>query len=399
MTRRLRLQIFTLIENFSSALIGLGAFFYAKEKLGFTDGQNLAMGLAVGVSFVTGAILSHPLSARIGERRQLFAVLGLTLATHVTMGLFGSAWVLVCGAVLLNSLNGLKWPVLESYVTAGLTPEQTNRELAWFNPFWSGMQPVAMFLIGPIISAWSPGLFFLAACINTMTLLLITGLEREPVHLPEDHPERPDENAMARLRTLLISSRWSLVLAFMLLAALNPLLPGIFQRMGFTVGKATALASVGLWARFVAFVVMGWWTDWHNRSWPLTAALLLSPIGFVMVLAEHDVASVLAGLVVFGVTMGVAYYAALYYAMVVKNASVDAGGHHEAIIGCGFLLGPVAALAGRWGGESIGGSLAQTVVGIGPVVACFVAAGVWPLLGMTRGGAKVAGTSEPERGR
>ncbi len=388
MNRRLRLQIFTLIENFSSALISVGAFFYAKEKLGFTDGQNLAMGLAVGVSFVIGAILSHPLSARVGERRQLFAVLGLTLATHVTMGLFGSAMVLVCGAVLLNSLNGLKWPVLESYVTAGLTPEQTNRELAWFNPFWSGMQPVAMFLIGPIISVWSPGLFFLGASINTVTLLLIMGLERHPVHLPEDHPDRPDESAMARLRTLLISSRWSLVLAFMLLAALNPLLPGIFQRMGFTVGVATALASVGLWSRFIAFVVMGRWAGWHGKAWPLTAALLLSPIGFLLAVAEHDLASVLIGLVIFGVTMGVAYYAALYYAMIVKNASVDAGGHHEAIIGCGFLLGPVAALAGRWGGEAIGGPMAQTAVGIAPVVAIFVVAGVWPLLKIARGGTK-----------
>jgi MFS family permease len=392
MNRRLRLQIITLIENASSALIGLGVFFYATEKLGFSDGENLAVGLAIGMSFVIGALLSHPLSARLGERRQLYWLLGLSLAVHFSMGLFGSVWVLVIGAVLQGFFNGLKWPVLESYVTAGLTPEQTNKELGWFNPFWSGTGPLALLAAGPIINLWSPGLFFLPACINAVTLVIVSGLERRLEHLPEDHPERPDESALARLRTLLVSSRWSLVLAFMLLAVLNPLLPGIFKRMGYEVSVATALASVCLWARFLTFVVMGRWSGWHGLAWPLTASLLLSPVGFLLAVAEHDTVSVLAGQFVFGVTMGVSYTAALYYAMVVKNASVDAGGHHEAIIGCGFLLGPVAALAGRWGGEAIGGPMAQTVVGVGPVMAIFVAAGVWPLLGMIRGRAKGSGS-------
>ena len=47
-----------------------------------------------------------------------------------------------------------------------------------------------------------------------------------------------------------------------------------------------------------------------------------------------------------GFTPQSAYTASLYYALVVKNASVDAGGAHEALIGLGFVLGPVAGLVG-----------------------------------------------------
>jgi len=55
---------------------------------------------------------------------------------------------------------------------------------------------------------------------------------------------------------------------------------------------------------------------------------------------------VLAGEIVFGVLAGVTYYAALYYAMVVKNAAVDAGGGHEGLIGMGLAIGPAVGLLG-----------------------------------------------------
>ena len=46
-----------------------------------------------------------------------------------------------------------------------------------------------------------------------------------------------------------------------------------------------------------------------------------------------------AGELLFGWAVGEVYFAALYYAMVVQNASVEAGGGHERIIGLGFALG------------------------------------------------------------
>ena len=47
---------------------------------------------------------------------------------------------------------------------------------------------------------------------------------------------------------------------------------------------------------------------------------------------------------VLGAGIGSAYAAALYYAMEVGDAQVDAGGAHEAMIGIGYMGGPLAAL-------------------------------------------------------
>ena len=38
--------------------------------------------------------------------------------------------------------------------------------------------------------------------------------------------------------------------------------------------------------------------------------------------------------------MGVTYYAAIYYALALGRAEVEAGGTHEALIGGGYMVGP-----------------------------------------------------------
>jgi hypothetical protein len=78
------------------------------------------------------------------------------------------------------------------------------------------------------------------------------------------------------------------------------------------------------------------------------------PVSFLAILFAPTLPLVLAGEAVFGVCIGFAYTASLYYALVVKNASVDAGGAHEALIGLGFVFGPAAGLAGGMLAEPLG---------------------------------------------
>jgi hypothetical protein len=54
-----------------------------------------------------------------------------------------------------------------------------------------------------------------------------------------------------------------------------------------------------------------------------------------------------AGLLVFGVGMGLTYCAAIYYSLSVGHAAVDAGGTFEALIGFGYFAGPLVGLGAR----------------------------------------------------
>jgi hypothetical protein len=53
----------------------------------------------------------------------------------------------------------------------------------------------------------------------------------------------------------------------------------------------------------------------------------------------------LTGLAAFGLGMATVYCGAIYYALEVGHAQVDAGGTHEALIGVGYTVGPACGLA------------------------------------------------------
>ncbi|MGZ3495633.1 MAG: hypothetical protein ACXU9M_13105, partial [Thermodesulfobacteriota bacterium] len=73
-------------------------------------------------------------------------------------------------------------------------------------------------------------------------------------------------------------------------------------------------------------------------------------------------------------------YASPYYAMVINNAAVKSAGMHESLIGSGFILGPMAALAGSTVGNLWHQASLGILAGMSPIVALGVVGGLWPLL-------------------
>jgi hypothetical protein len=136
--------------------------------------------------------------------------------------------------------------------------------------------------------------------------------------------------------------------SYTLLFLLAPLLPQVFRRLGCSVEQATLFASCLDAVRLVTFALLALLPGWHGRLAPLLLSALGLPLGFCAIALGTTLPSVLAGEIIFGVLAGVSYYAALYYALLVQNASVDAGGSHEGLIGIGLVLGPAVGLLGQW---------------------------------------------------
>ena len=62
-----------------------------------------------------------------------------------------------------------------------------------------------------------------------------------------------------------------------------------------------------------------------------------------------------------------------YYGMAVGNAEVESGGKHEAVIGLGYLGGPLLALVGLFVGI-------PPIHAVGAVASGGVLVGLWPWL-------------------
>ena len=382
-----RLFVFASIESFATVLVQRGVYFYTRETLGFGENQNLLLALGMGAVYVIGALPSHRVAKRFGERQALLGVLIGQIAMLVSVWQGPQGWLLVSGSLLFSGLNGMMWPIVESCISMGQTPLAASRAIGKFNIAWSVPLPLAVWSSGPIIQHMASGLFLFAAVGMALAITLVLSLRAAPEHLTTDHPERPGPERLRWLGGLLVSSRSSMVAGYAMLFVLSPLLPVLLSQMGYTIVAQTALAGCLDAGRASTFVLMQSTYHWHGRRSILALAAIFLPMGFLLALSAGRGGLIALGLVVFGASHGVAYYASLYYAMVIGNAAVKSGGTHESLIGSGFVLGPAAALAGSALGSLWHQAALGILAGVSPIVLVGAVGGLWPLLRKRRKGA------------
>lgn len=342
------LFILTFLESIAATLLQRGLYFYTHENLGFSESQNLWLAFGFGIAYIAGAFVSHSLSKRYGEQRLLLACIVGLLVFHSLLAVFPSAWVLVSSVFGTAVIQGMKWPVIESYVSAGRAPKQLLPILSRYNVTWATAGFVAIGITGLIVGTGVPSLFFwLPALLNVGAIVLTLRLPERPLHLEHGHPDRPVETELRSMRALLGSARWSMTGSYALLYVLAPLMPSLLAGLELPVTLATPVASVLDAVRVVTFGALGAITAWHGKRAPMWLTMAALPLGFLLILLGDSLPLVILGEVIFGVAAGFAYTSALYYALVSENASVDAGGAHESLIGIGIGLGPLSGLAGQ----------------------------------------------------
>jgi MFS family permease len=162
---------------------------------------------------------------------------------------------------------------------------------------------------------------------------------------PIEHDEKiAKEHVPETYSGLLKGARVLLPLSYAINGILAPLLPYVLSGLGVAIFWQTPLVSVWMISRVVMTALLWHFATWHGRWSVLWIAIATMAIGFVGILSATELSMLIIGLVFFGAGMGITYYAALYYAMAVGQAKVDAGGTHEAFIGGGYMVGPIVGL-------------------------------------------------------
>jgi hypothetical protein len=391
-----RILAITVAETAATALFERGVFFHAKTYLAFGDAANLLLALAHGAAYVVGALQSHRACERFGEKAVVRAAILGQLAALLLVILSPAALSLQVANAAIGYLNGLKWPPVESYVAVCAGPAETARRIGRFNVTWGGTVPLAVATCGVFIAWGERGLFVPPFVLSLVSLWLLKRVPARPAYLPAGAMEAAMPPELSSVRRLLAASRWALLLKYSFLWILSPLAPRVFAELGFSVEASTALWSLCDLTRVLCFLALERSTAWHGRASVVLLATLGLPAGFVLVVAGHNTALVLLGELAFGAAAGVAYHAALYYAMLVKDARVDAGGVHEGIIGLGFVIGPFLGIAGEKL-HAVAGPSWGLLVGVAPVVLACSAGSLRALLGLRGGRREREGTAE-ERG-
>lgn len=353
---------FTFLNSLGGGVVTTGFAFLAESAYGFKAADNYLLGLGQGVTYIIGALGVGPVlslamrrsprvTARLVLAGLMAALAGLCLLPwiiqHQGKGSSWPFWVLVLG---YSALTGVLWPIVESYMSGGRSGAELRAATGMFNVVWSSALVVAYLAMAPLLEGRPLEVVVGVGAVHLASAALLLAFASKPAAHIAEHHVAPPENYPRLLGVF----RMQLPTSYLFYSALTPFLPVACRSLEVEQGWQTPLASVWLGSRVATFVVMQRWHGWHGRwttAWAGALMLLAGFAGAVLTprlggLAGREIGIAALGvtLAVFGVGMGVVYCSALYYALSVGQAEVDAGGKHEALIGLGYLGGPACGL-------------------------------------------------------
>ena len=383
--------LLTGLASTGTSVIWNGLPFIAKREYGFGERENLALYLLIGVVYVTGALTSGVCTRKLRpflSMRTIIALLLVTVAGVCSLPLFFSGsggWIVWTSGGVAGFCSAWLWPIVESYLVAGRHGKEMRHAIGWWNLVWMTSVAGVMLAMAPLMNDHASMVIVFLGVMNLLALGVLLWYPKNP---PEHAEERSAEHVPDGYRSLLKGARVLLPLSYIINGVLAPLLPFVLAGIAIDIFWQTPIASIWMLARVFATALM-WRSDhiswgqspgdcpheiwsvgscsndltlniqgqspgdcphkciergWHGKWSVLWGSLIAMGVGFVCILIANSLVLLILGLMLFGGGMGVTYYVALYYAMAVGRAEVDAGGKHEAFIGGGYMVGPLIGL-------------------------------------------------------
>lgn len=337
----------TWVNSLGSGILWSGIPFVTATQYGFSERGNLALAIAESLIYVVVALASGRMVRWLGARAGLtprgwLALVFALQAAGSLLALAGLAGV-IAAACIISAIGAALWPVMESYVSSGRHGAAMRRALGSFNVTWMSATGAALLVMAPLMATERPGLVLLVLLpVSLVSIALLRWFPAAPA--PHAH-EHAHTHVAPSYPHLLRATRFIIPVSYVFISVVGPILPYILRDLQLDAGWQTPLASTWMFARMGTVVVLALASFWHGRWGALALGVALLAGGFAAIVLAPSVPLVLAGLACFGIGHGILYYASLYYAMAVGSADVDAGGTFEALIGVGYVIGPLAGMA------------------------------------------------------
>lgn len=370
---------FTFINSLGGSIVTSNALYFLTHKgYHFSQAMNFLLGASLGVAYIAGALGAQPLLHRLARatpRLSSRAVLALLMALLAGLCFIPqtvlwatsptaspASWPIWTTVLLYSLVTGMLWPMVESFVSGGRRGAGLRAFMGRWNVVWSSAGVVATFGAAPLVEHHAALAIFIIGGLHLAAVACLAGFGPEPgEHAQGDHAPHPPVYT-----DLLLTFRLLVPLAYLVMSTIGPYLPSLARKLdllgdrsflGVTTTLGALLPAAWLLARVATFAFLERWQGWHGRWTLAIVAGLLLVLGFAGVVlagllpSPAGLITAIAGLVVFGVSIAAIYTAAIYYAMEVGNAGVDAGGMHEALIGLGYTVGPSIGLLATKGVE------------------------------------------------
>ncbi len=246
-------------------------------------------------------------------------------------------------ALVGSAASATTFPVVESYLTAGRHGAEMRSAIGKFNVTWTPATALPLLALPLLARAGMSAGFALSAAGSALAWLVARAL---PLHLAPHEAESSRAAVGTEYPALRRAASWLLPFSYVISATLAPVLPHRLAAVGVG-GSASLVAALWMGTRFCTLLLMWRSSFWHGRWETLGAAGAALGIGLGLVLLATSLPFLIVGLCVYGAGMGLTYYTSLYYSMAIGEAAIDAGGNFEALIGVGYIVGPLLGIMGE----------------------------------------------------
>jgi len=330
---------------------------------------GVLLGVCWGLPYVAVSLATGRTVGSIGARWTMTLGAVLFAASVDGYGMARSTWPLLIAAPLGGAGSALFWPALQTCLPAE-TPEETRARSGVFNVSWTLGILLGGAGAGHLYRAAGPHASFYAVSALIALDACITAVRaRQTVE-----PGQPDVGlhrtgaSDGRDRALLMMARGSNFALWFLGAAAGAVFPRIGRMLGLQDGSIGEIAAAVWVGQAVAFAWISRASWWQSRAMPLAGALAVG-IAAVSLLTwaagradlvremherglfanpqighmAHAAVAFAAGFSLVGIARALTHAASMHYSLTVGPSPEANMGYHEAIIGVGFVLGPLAA--------------------------------------------------------
>ena len=358
------------IGSIGMSILSLGFIFFLQDKFGATGEQ---IGFFTGfwaAGYLAGFFyLRHFLHKAMLPRYQILvsslviALTGFILLVLPSMNYIYISQVVYGGAV------SLFWPPLTAWLSMGFEGKKLGGMMSRYNISWcSGT------VIGPLAGGFICELSPVAAIVTGASLFICNAMLLAGAILTmrhggdvEAHGEGGPRGGVVNYRVPALAG---LLCCFVFIGIVVSIFP-VYARNELHLSEM----QIGflLFSRTLAmtccFIVLGRFTEWHNRAWPMLVPLVL----MAMLMPVLSAASYLPGI------------SGLFLALGLLNAIIYAGGQYHSVAGSrsktfGAAISELLITIGL-GVGSVAGGMVYQFLGFQTVMTClaFLMAAVWLL--------------------
>lgn len=322
--------------------INLGASALVLGELGFVGALCYVI-----LTPIFGRLVDH-----IGYRSlPLFGALTFFLSS-LALSLSNKVYQLFLFIAFVGIAGAMFWPSFEVWLAQMRMRESLLKRVSFFNISWCLGSGIGFLIAGILFEAYSHLSFYFASFLSLAIIFLIVGKLRKKKRdalFTDSGGKRMENNSSLDSSSSGQKAPFYLYIGWVANFAnyfCIGMIKYLFPKLSIHIGIKPSIIGVLLFTvaffQTVAFYMLGKTERWHYKGTPLIFSQLLVIFGLVLIFLGSTVISFLIAFMFIGVGGGLVYFSSIFYSLDNLEGKGQKSGIHEAVLGTGLLLGPLA---------------------------------------------------------